>query len=241
LGPAANETDARSYTVTGTFGVPPTALGPTGAFAVVLPLSDLQVMTGFANGPSAPVTDAADTLEVAVVPSATTQPGTLSAVRDQIQALVPYYGVSSLSQEAEQLQSASAVLTGFYLALSSVGLAVGLVFLTLVLVRKVEVERRSIGIRRAIGEPSASIASSVVASGLLLAGSGAVAGVVVGYLIVEGLATWATSTVQEAAQLAEFAPVTLAEITLGVLALSLLAGAWASRAALRLDLAESLR
>jgi FtsX-like permease family/MacB-like periplasmic core domain len=241
LGPTANLTGTVSYDVTGTFGVPPTALGPTGAFAVLVPLSNLQVMTDFANGASAPVADAADSLEVAVIPSVTTQPATISSIRDEIQALVPYYGVSSLSQEAEQLESASAVLTGFYLALSSVGLSVGLVFLTLVLVRRVETERRSIGIRRAIGEPAASIAAYVVGDGLLLAVSGALGGVVVGYLIVEGLATWATSTVQEAAQLAEFVPLTLAEIVGGVVVLSLLAGAWASRSALRLNLAEALR
>jgi putative ABC transport system permease protein len=241
LGPTANSSGTVAFNVTGTFGVPPTALGPTGAFAVIVPLSDLQVMTGFANERTAPVTDAADTLEVAVVPSATTQPDTISTVRDQIQALVPYYGVSSLSQEAEQLESASAVLTGFYLALSSVGLGVGLVFLTLVLVRRVETERRTIGIRRAIGQPARSIAAFVIADGLLLAAAGALGGVAVGYLVVEGLATWATATVQEAAQLAEFIPQTLAQIVLGVLGLSLLAGGWASRAALRMNLAEALR
>jgi putative ABC transport system permease protein len=241
LGPTANSSGTVAFNVTGTFGVPPTALGPTGAFAVIVPLSDLQVMTGFANELTAPVTDAADTLEVAVIPSATTQPGTISTVRDQIQALVPYYGVSSLSQEAEQLESASAVLTGFYLALSSVGLGVGLVFLTLVLVRRVETERRTIGIRRAIGQPARSIAAFVIADGLLLAAAGTLGGVAVGYLVVEGLATWATATVQEAAQLAEFMPQTLAEIVLGVLGLSLLAGGWASRAALRMNLAEALR
>jgi len=241
LGPTSNSTDRVVYQVTGTFGVPPTALGPTGAFAVLLPLSDLQVMTGFASEPAAPVTDAADTVEVAVVPSATTEPGVINSVRDQIQALVPFYGVSSLSQEAQQLESASAVLTGFYLALSSVGLTVGLVFLALVLVRRVESERRSIGIRRAIGQPGRSIAAALIGDGVLLAASGALIGLLAGYLMVEGLATWATSTVQEAAQLAIFVPLTLAELAAGVIGLSVLAGAWASRAALRIDLAEALR
>jgi len=241
LGATANASGAVAYRVTGIFGVPPTALGPTGAFAALLPLSDLQVMTGYADGSSAPVTDAADTMEVAVVASATTQPGVIDSVRAQIQALVPFYGVSALSQEAEQLESASAVLTGFYLALSSVGLTVGLVFLALVLVRRVETERRSIGIRRAIGQPGRSIAAGVIGEGAVLAASGAAAGVLVGYVIVEAIATWATSTVQEAARLALFVPLTLIELTAGVIGLSLLAGGWASRAALRIDLAEALR
>jgi hypothetical protein len=241
LGPTANATARTPYEVTGTFGVPPTALGPTGAFAVLLPLSDLQVMTGYANGSGTSVPDAADTVEVAVVPSATGQPSEIASVRDAIQALVPYYGVSALSQQAEQLEAADGVLTGFYLALSSVGLTVGLLFLALVLVRRVEAGRRSIGIRRAIGQPARAIALDVVGKGVVLAGVGALVGVGAGYLLVEGLATWATSTVQEAAQLAVFVPLTLAEIVAGVVGLSALAGSWASRVALRVELAEALR
>jgi len=38
-----------------------------------------------------------------------------------------------------------------------------------------------------------------------------------------------------------FVPVTLAELAAGIIVLSLLAGGWASRTALRIDLAEALR
>ena len=240
LSPVDNVSLGTSYDVTGTFGVPPTVLGPTGAFAVLVPLSDLQTMTGFAGG-SAPVPDAADTIQVGVTGSVATDPAALDHVRAEVQALFPYYGVSSLTQEAEQLQSASGVLTGFYLALSSVGLAVGLLFLALVLLRRVEADQRSIGIRRALGLPGQRIAAGVLTDGVVLAGAGSVVGVVGGYVIVESLATWATSTVQEAAKLAVFDPVLLAELVLGVLGLSLLAGAVATRRALRIEITEALR
>lgn len=241
LAPSANASLAVAYNVTGLFGVPPTVLGPTGAFAVLLPLSDLQTMTGFAAGSNTSVPDAADTIQVAVTGSVAASPSALNGVRDAIQALVPYYSVASLTQEAEQLQSASGVLTGFYLALSSVGLTVGLMFLALVLLRRVEAEQRSIGIRRALGLPSWSIAAGIVRDGLVLAGLGAVGGILTGYVVVEGLATWATSTVQEAASLAEFLPVTLLEIAAGVVGLSLLASAVATRSALHKEIAEALR
>ncbi|MFI5412991.1 MAG: ABC transporter permease [Candidatus Lutacidiplasmatales archaeon] len=240
LSPVANRSLGTSYNVTGIFGVPPTALGPTGAFAVLVPLSNLQLMTGFAGG-SAPAPDAADTIQVAVTGSVATNPGALSHVRAEVQALFPYYGVSSLTQEAAQLQSATGVLTGFYLALSSVGLAVGLLFLALVLLRRVEADRRSIGIRRALGIPGRSIVSEIVENGAVLAVAGAVVGLIGGYLIVESLAKWSTDTVQEAAQLAIFDPVVLGELVAGVVALSLLAGAIATRAALREPIAEALR
>ncbi len=241
LGATANRTQAIAYNVTGTFGVTTSLLGPTGAFAILLPLSDLQVMTGYATGPNASVPDAADTVEISVVGSAATNPTVLSQIRDQIQALVPYYGVSSLTQEAQQLQSASAVLTGFYLALSSVGIVVGLMFLTLVLLRRVESERRAIGIRRAIGVPARTIAAPILRDGLVLAGLGALVGVAGGVVLISALAVWGSSAVAEAASLATYSPILLGALVGGILLLSLLASGVATRAALGVEITEALR
>jgi putative ABC transport system permease protein len=127
------------------------------------------------------------------------------------------------------------------LALSSVGLTVGLLFLALVLLRRVESDRRSIGIRRALGLSGRSIAREILVGGAILALLGGATGVVAGYLIVEVLATWATSAVREAAQLAVFSPLELTELVAGVVGLSLLAGAVATRAALRIPITEALR
>lgn len=241
LAATANRTAATVYNVTGTFGVPPNLLGPIGAFALVVPLSDLQVLAG--DGPTghAVVPDGSDSIEIAVTGPVATDPNALANVRNAIQAIVPYYGVSSLSQEAAQLEQASGVLTGFYLGLSSVGIIVGLLFLALVLLRRVESTRRSIGIRRAIGVPGRQIAGRIVAEGSLVAALGGVAGVFGGWLMVELIATFATSTVQEAAQLAIFVPETLAAIVVGIVALSLFASAVATRAALRIPIGEALR
>ncbi len=241
LSPSANASARTSYNVTGLFGVPPALLGPTGAFAVLLPLSDLQVMTGLAAAPNATVPDAADTIQVAVTGAVAVNPSALGALRAEIQSLVPYYSVTSLTQEAQQLRSASAVLTGFYLALSSVGLTVGLLFLALILLRRVETHRRTIGIRRAIGLPGRSIAARFAAEGAGISLAGAAVGLVAGFLLVEGLARWGSAAVQEAAGLAVFDPVLLSEIVAGVVGLSLLASALATRAALRLEIAEALR
>jgi hypothetical protein len=241
LSPGANRSLGTEYRVTGIFGVAPAALGPTGAFAVIVPLSNLQRMTGFALSSTGALIDAADTVEVALVASAEVQPSTLDRVSSEIQSMVPFYGVSSLDQQAQQLRTASGVLTGFYLALSSVGLVVGLLFLALVLVRRVESGRRAIGIRRALGLPGRWIARDILASGATLAVVGSVVGVVGGYLIVTALAAWGSSAVQDAARLAVFVPTTLAALVAGVVALSLAASAGAVRVALRVDITEALR
>jgi ABC-type lipoprotein release transport system permease subunit len=241
LSPTANASRAVSYNVTGIFLTSQSVLSPTAAFEVLIPLSDLQVMTGYGPAPTATVPDGADSILVSVTGSISDDPSALASVEHAIAAAMPFYSVSSLSSEAQELQSASGVLDGFYLALSSVGLTVGLLFLALVLLRRVEANRRSIGIRRALGLPGRSIAGEILAEGLAIALAGAVAGLAAGYLVVESLARWATAAVQEAASLAIFDPVILGEIVAGVAALSLLASAVATRSALRLDIVEALR
>jgi ABC-type lipoprotein release transport system permease subunit len=241
LAPYDNLSSGVRFNVTGTFGPPFSLLQPTAAYAVLLPLSDLQVLTGYSSGNGTIVPDAVDSIEVAVTGPVSGDPAALDRVAAAIHDLVPSYSVSTLSQEAQQLEAASAVLTGFYLALSSVGIVVGVIFLTLVLLRRVESERRSIGIRRALGVPGRSIAAGIVGDGALLAGAGALAGVIAGYAIVAVLATDGTSTVQEAARLAVFAPILLAELVVGIVVLSLAASAVATRSALRIEIAEALR
>ncbi|HTW55220.1 MAG TPA: FtsX-like permease family protein [Thermoplasmata archaeon] len=236
-----NVSSAVPFHVTATFGPPVTFLEPAAAYAILLPLSDLQTLTGYASGPGTVVPDAADSIEVAVAPSIADNAGALAGVAEAIAALVPSYSVSTLSQEVSALESASAVLTGFYLALSSVGIAVGVIFLALVLLRRVETDRRSIGIRRALGVPGRAVAAGIVADGAGLAAGGAFAGVVGGIVLVLGLARWATAEVQAAAQLATFPPVLLGEIVIGIVLLSLAASAVAVRAALRIQIVEALR
>ncbi len=241
LSPTLNSSLGIRFNVTGVFGVPRLFGQPTGVYAVLLPLSELQVLTHLAAGPGTGIVDAADTIEVVVTSSVATSPSALAGVQTQIRALFPYYTVTSLSQEVQQLEEASALLTGFYLALSSVGLAVGVMFLALVQIRRVETERRSIGIRRALGLSGRSIALDVVREGAFLAAVGGVLGVVAGWGVVRGLATWGTSAVQLAAELAVFDRATLAGIVLGVVGLALLAGLAAGRRALRIDVLEALR
>ena len=241
LGLSTNRSLAATFTVSGTFGVPESALLPTAVFGVLLPLSDLQQLSGLGKPPGAPAIDAADTLQIGLTPSAARDPGEVSRVATAIGDLVPLYSVSIVSNEATQLQNSQAVLTGFYLGLSAVGLIVGLSFLGLVLVREVEMERRSIGIRRALGVPSGSIIRGILARGYFLALSGAVTGLALGICLVLALARWGAGDVGVVARLAVFDPATLGLLVAGVVVLSGGAAAVASRVALSRSIPEGLR
>jgi ABC-type lipoprotein release transport system permease subunit len=243
LAPTSNASQGSPFTVVGTFGTPSSTLGPTAAFAIVLPLSELQLLTGVAldAGPSGGLIDAADTIQVALVGAEANDPAAIASAAHSISALVPYYGVSQLSDEAAQLRASTSILTGFYLALSSVGLTVGLVFLAIVLVRRVESDRRVIGIRRALGVPARSIATDWLITSVLLGGVGAVAGIIGGVGIVLYLARFGGGAVATAARLSVFDPVLLGVIGLSVVGLGGVASLAATRAALRLSIPEALR
>jgi putative ABC transport system permease protein len=238
-----NLSQSIGFRIVGLFGVPPQYLAPTAVYGVLLPLSDLQVLIGVARSSSsvgAPV-DAADTIEVALVPSDSTDPAAVQQVSSEISALVPYYGVSALTDEAAQLRASAAVLAGFYLALSSVGLLVGLVFLTLVLLRRVESERRTIGVQRAIGVPSSQVAVEWLRKSVTLGAAGAVGGFLAGAVCIAVLARYGQGAAATAAQLAAFDPATLVPLAVAIVALASLAGLVATRAALRIPITEALR
>jgi len=243
LAETANASTSVSYRIVGLFGTPPEYLAPTAVYGVLLPLSDLQVITGVATAPAGAgaALDSADTIEVALVPSESTDPAAIQRVAGEISALVPYYGVSALTDEASQLRQSAAVLTGFYLALSSVGLLVGLVFLTLVLLRRVESERRTIGVQRAIGVPASQVALEWLGKSVTLGAAGAVGGFLAGASCILLLARYGQGAAATAAQLAVFDPRVLVPLALGIIGLASLAGLAATRAALRIPITEALR
>ena len=114
------------------------AAGTTGSvagFVALLPLSQLQSLVGFARGSSGAILDDADSIQVAMVPALAASPTAVQRVASEIQAMVPYYSVTSLTQQTTEIQNAQAVITGFYVGLSSVGLIVGLLFLVIILLR----------------------------------------------------------------------------------------------------------
>ncbi|HEV2317897.1 MAG TPA: ABC transporter permease [Thermoplasmata archaeon] len=241
LAPTSTSTNSTALRVVGTFGVPPALLGPTGAFAVIVPLAELQVLTGNARNSLGGPIDAADSVDVGLAGSAARDPGTVAEVARQIQSLYPFYSVTTQSQTVDQERSSAAILMGFYLALSSASVAVGLFFLALVLVRRVEAMRSTIAIRRAIGEPARFLGADLAGQGLMLGGFGALGGLALGYVTVRAIAAWGTAGAQDAAQLAVFDPVVLAALLGAVVALGVASSLLATRAALRVPITEALR
>jgi ABC-type lipoprotein release transport system permease subunit len=241
LSASSNSSAGAAFTVVGSFGLPPGLLGPSPLFVALLPLSQLQSLVGLAHAPSGTLLDSADSIQVALAPNLAASPAAVQRVASQIQALLPYYSVTSLTQQTTEIENAEAVITGFYVGLSSVGLIVGLLFLVIILLRRVEQERQSIGIRRAIGVPAWMVAKDIVVEALALTLGGVAVGIAGGVLTVEALARYSSGTVSEIAGLAVFSPVELLLVAGALVALALVASALPVRRALRLSLPEVLR
>jgi ABC-type lipoprotein release transport system permease subunit len=241
LSPSTNSSAGGAYTIEGSFGLPPGLLGPSPLFVALMPLSQLQSLVGLARSPAGALLDSADSIQVAMVPALAASPAAVQRVAAEIEALVPYYSVTSFTEQTAQIQNAEGVITGFYVGLSSVGLIVGLLFLVIVLLRRVEQERQSIGIRRAIGVPGWMVARGIVGEALGLGAAGLVVGVGAGYLTVELLARYAGGTVSEIAGLAVFEPVELGLLAVALVGMALVASALPVRRALTLSLPEVLR
>ena len=241
LSSSTNSSAAIAFTAVGSFGLPPGLLGPSPLFVVLLPLSQLQSLVGLALTPSGALLDSADSIQVAMLPSLAASPSAVQRVASEIHSLVPYYSVTSLTQQTAEIQSAEAVITGFYIGLSSVGLIVGLLFLVIILLRRVEQERQSIGIRRAIGVPAWMVAKGIVGEALALTLGGVVVGIAGGVVTVEVLAHYTSGTISEIAGAAVYDPVQLTLLGGALVVLALLASALPVRRALRLSLPEVLR
>lgn len=241
LSPSSNASSGSAFTIQGSFGLPPGILGPSPLFVALLPLSQLQSLVGLAHSPTGALLDSADSIQVAMTPALSASPAAVERVASEIQKLVPYYSVTSLLQQTTEIQNAQAVITGFYVGLSSIGLIVGLLFLVIILLRRVEQERQSIGIRRAIGVPGWMVAQGIVMEALGLTVGGVVVGIAGGVTTVALLARYGSGTVSDIARLAVFSPVELGLLAVALVALALLASALPVRRALRLSLPEVLR
>ncbi|MCI4349743.1 MAG: ABC transporter permease, partial [Thermoplasmata archaeon] len=74
LAPAPDRAAALPFRISGEIGVPGPTVGPIAVYALLLPLSELQLVAGFAraNGSSGALLDAADTVQVALGGAAAT-------------------------------------------------------------------------------------------------------------------------------------------------------------------------
>jgi putative ABC transport system permease protein len=193
-------TNARTFdlTVVGFFDHEFSGVGYIGDLSfAILHLSELQNMTGLAFEEDAQgrrVVDLADGVSVALTREAV-RGGEEEAVADRIRETWPEHedDVYTKSEQLELIRQETVLAEIFYLAVGSVSMFIGMLFVATIMIVSVIERTREIGMLRAIGLSRRTIFVQVLTESMILVLVGALIGIAPGYLG----AVWAAERISE--------------------------------------------
>jgi putative ABC transport system permease protein len=148
-------------------------------------LSELQALTGMAwegQGPSARVVDLANLVSVALTPEAV-EDHKEDEVAERIRTEFPEYAddVYTKEDQLELIRQETVLAEVFYIAIGSVSMLIGLLFVATIMIVSVLERTREIGMLRAIGISRRSVFSQIVTESMVLVLLGALIGILPGY------------------------------------------------------------
>jgi putative ABC transport system permease protein len=193
-------TNSRTFnlTVVGFFDHEFSGVGYIGdlSFAVIH-LSELQNMTGLAYEEDAGgrrIVDLADGISVALTRDAVRQ-GKEDVVADRIRETWPQYeeDVYTKSDQLDLIRQETVLAEIFYLAVGSVSMFIGMLFVATIMIVSVIERTREIGMLRAIGLSRRTIFLQVLTESMILVLVGALIGIAPGYLG----AAWAAERISQ--------------------------------------------
>ncbi len=153
---------------------------------IVLHLSELQALAGMAaeegEGGSVVYTDLANGLSVMLTDAAVRE-GSVGLVEDRLKEAYPQYAdyVYTKEEQLRQQREEFVVAEVFYLAVGSVSMLIGLLFVATIMIVSVLERTREIGMLRAVGISRRSIFLQVFVESMVLVLAGALIGIAPGY------------------------------------------------------------
>ena len=176
-----------NFTVVGSFELDLSGSGFYKELAiVVMHLGEMQAMSGLAlemgTGGRAVVTDLANGVSVALTPEAI-RAGAVGAVGARLKEAYPEYAdyVHTRAQQLEKQRQETVVAEVFYLAVGSVSMLIGLLFVATIMIVSVMERTREIGMLRALGISRRSIFLQIFIESMVLVLVGALIGIAPGY------------------------------------------------------------
>lgn len=148
-------------------------------YAVLVHLSEMQSLLGVDRIENRTV-DAIDAISIQLTQEYRTDPALVRALQADLRERYPYFQVISRQDQLDYVQDSSGVGQGFYTALGSVALVIGLLFLATVMIMNVAERTNEIGIKRAIGLSKRTIFQQVFMEAILILLFGGAIGVVFG-------------------------------------------------------------
>jgi putative ABC transport system permease protein len=148
-------------------------------------LSELQNLTGMAwegHGPDARVVDLANLVSVALTDEAVGDQAE-EGVAKRIRTEFPEYAedVFTKDDQLDLIRQETVLAEVFYLAVGSVSMLIGLLFVATIMIVSVLERTREIGMLRAIGISRRSVFSQIVTESMVLVLAGALIGILPGY------------------------------------------------------------
>jgi len=181
-------------------------------YLVILHLSELQSILGYDvrkddNG-SVKVIDLVDSISLMLESSYKTDLAKTKNLISEIENRYPAYKNKVLTKEAriESAQKQVAIARGFYTAIGSVSVLIGLLFVTCIMILSIFERAKEIGMLRAIGISKFTIFTQILMESMLLVTIGAVLGLGPGYFCSIGLSDYFTKGVGLDVELAVFTP-----------------------------------
>lgn len=194
-------TNARTFnlTVVGFFDHEFSGVGVIGDLSfAILHLSELQNMTGLAfeedAGGGRRVVDLADGISIALTREAVSD-GREDEVADRIRETWPVHedDVYTKADQLEMIRGETVLAEIFYLAVGSVSMFIGMLFVATIMIVSVIERTREIGMLRAIGLSRRTIFVQVLTESMILVLVGALIGIAPGYYG----AVWAAERISE--------------------------------------------
>jgi putative ABC transport system permease protein len=154
------------------------------SFAIVH-LSELQTLTGLAmegEGDERTVVDLADGVSIALTKAAIEQ-GDERKVADRVKEEYPEYAEDVFTKEdqLELIRQETQLAEVFYIAVGSVSMLIGLLFVATIMIVSVLERTREIGMLRAIGISRRTVFTQVLTESMVLVLAGALVGIAPGY------------------------------------------------------------
>ncbi len=216
-----------------------------GLAIIVMHLSELQAVAGMAaengTGGSGPVvTDLANGLSIALTDQAVRQ-GAVGAVEDRLKEEYPEYAdyVYTKQEQLSQQRDEFVVAEVFYLAVGSVSMLIGLLFVATIMIVSVMERTREIGMLRSIGISRRSIFLQVFEESMVLVLAGGLIGILPGYWG----ASWAASYISTSIGLTivlGFSMAFVAQALLLVLAVGALFAMYPAMTAVRMNIVKAM-
>lgn len=151
----------------------------------ILHLSELQAVTGMAwegEGESARVVDLSNLISIALTPEAVgdrAEEEVAQRIRDEYPAYTE--DVFTKDDQLELIRQETVIAEVFYIAIGSVSMLIGLLFVATIMIVSVLERTREIGMLRAIGISRRSVFSQIITEAMVLVLVGALIGIAPGY------------------------------------------------------------